>query len=264
MINRIQFIEIEDQIWCPKAIRDGTTDYLQFVLIKTKPYQAIVELLNAALEKCGTDRVIDLCSGAGGPWPILQSAMETARERTLCVRLTDLYPNDSTWKWMENHLPDRISYEAKPVDAAHVPAHLTGFRTLFSGFHHFPPDKATQILRDAVEQRQGIAIFELTERTLPAVLGMILVPLIILLVTPAIRPVRFSRLLFTYLLPAIPLIGFVDGIISCLRTYSPDEMRRMVNPFNEYDWAIGQIPVRGLSAPITYTIGTPKISSNKF
>jgi hypothetical protein len=89
---------------------------------------------------------------------------------------------------------------------------------------------------------------------------MLIVPLIVLLVTPAIRPVRLSRLLFTYLLPAIPLIGLFDGVVSCLRTYSPEEMRRLVKPFLHYDWDIGQIPVRGLSAPITYTIGTPKVT----
>jgi hypothetical protein len=54
------------------------------------------------------------------------------------------------------------------------------------------------------------------------------------------------------------LVGLFDGVVSCLRTYSPDEMRQLVKPFTGYDWEIGQIPVRGLSAPITYTIGTPK------
>ena len=61
---------------------------------------------------------------------------------------------------------------------------------------------------------------------------MIVVPLIILLVTPAIRPLRLSRLIFTYLLPAIPIIGLFDGIVSCLRTYSPEEMRQLIKPFN--------------------------------
>lgn len=259
MIGRIQFVEIEDQAWCPKPIRDGATDYLQFVLLKTKPYQAIVELLNAALERAGTNRIIDLCSGAGGPWLTLKPAMEAARKHPLEVCLTDLYPNYSAWQQIKGQLFDTISYEIDPVDALHVPGRLKGFRTMFSGFHHFPPEKAAQILSDAVENQQGIGIFELTDRRLPAVLGMIIVPLVILLVTPAIRPLRLSRLLFTYLLPAIPLIGLFDGIVSCLRTYSPDEMHQLIKPFNQYDWEIGQISVRGLSAPITYTIGTPKI-----
>jgi hypothetical protein len=258
MTGRIQFIEIEDQAWCLKPIRDGATDYLQFVVLKAKPYQAIVESLNAALERAGTNRIIDLCSGAGGPWPILKPGMEAARKRPLEVCLTDLYPNDSAWQQIESQSLGTISYENDPVDALHVPARLKGFRTLFSGFHHFPPEKAAQILGDAVEHQQGIGIFELTDRRLPAVLGMIIVPLIILLVTPAIRPLRLSRLIFTYLLPAIPLIGLFDGIVSCLRTYSPDEMHQLIKPFNQYDWDIGQISVRGLSAPITYTIGTPK------
>jgi hypothetical protein len=36
-MRRIQFIEIEDQSWCPSVIRAGITDYLQFVINATKP-----------------------------------------------------------------------------------------------------------------------------------------------------------------------------------------------------------------------------------
>jgi hypothetical protein len=152
----------------------------------------------------------------------------------------------------------RISYEEAPVDARQVPARLGGFRTLFSGYHHFTPASAVRILRDASASRQGIGIFELTERRAPAMLGMLLVPLIIALVTPAIRPFRWSRLLWTYLPPAIPLVGLFDGIVSCLRTYTPEELKAMTKSMTEYTWEIDQVPVRGLSAPITYTIGTPK------
>jgi hypothetical protein len=143
------------------------------------------------------------------------------------------------------------------VNASRVPAHLDGFRTLFSGYHHFTPTSAMRILQDACDCRQGIGIFELTERRAPAMLGMLLVPLIIALVTPAIRPFRWSRLLWTYLPPAIPLVGLYDGIVSCLRTYTPDELRTMTKSLTEYAWEIGQVPVRGLSAPITFAIGTP-------
>lgn len=259
---RIQWIEIEDQAWCPKPIRDGATDYLQFVVAKAQPYRAIVQCFSTALDQAGTDQVIDLCSGAGGPWPTLRSLVQAKRQRPLQVCLTDLYPNLPAWQQVSTQSSGQIGFENSSIDATHVPAHLNGFRTLFSGFHHFPPEQAHQILADAVTQKQGIGIFELTDRRPAALLGMLFVPLIIWLVTPAIRPIRFSRLLFTYLLPFIPLVGLFDGIVSCLRTYSPNEMRQLTKSFTSYDWDIGQIPVRGLSAPITYTIGTPKSSWN--
>ena len=73
-------------------------------------------------------------------------------------------------------------------------------------------------------------------------------PLAMLALTPRIRPFRWSRLIFTYVLPAIPLLGLVDGIVSMLRIYSPRELREMVAGVaghETFDWDIGTQPVRG-------------------
>ena len=67
-MKRLHLLEIHDQEWCPRAIRDAETDYLQFVIVKTKPYAAMVPILAAALQRTATRQVLDLCSGAGGPW----------------------------------------------------------------------------------------------------------------------------------------------------------------------------------------------------
>jgi len=39
-----------------------------------------------------------------------------------------------------------------------VPDELTGFRTIFSAFHHFRPEEARAVVADAAHQRQGIAV----------------------------------------------------------------------------------------------------------
>ncbi len=58
-----------------------------------------------------------------------------------------------------------------------------------------------------------------------SIVSMLFVPLGALLVTPFIRPFRWSRLVFTYVIPVLPLLIVFDGIVSCLRVYSPDELR---------------------------------------
>ena len=45
---------------------------------------------------------------------------------------------------------------------------------------------------------------------------------------PACPPFRWSRLLWTYLVPVIPLVLLFDGIVSCLRSYRPDELLKLV------------------------------------
>ncbi len=45
-----------------------------------------------------------------------------------------------------------------------VPRELKGFRTMFTSFHHFPPEEARAILQNAVDAGEGIGIFEITRR----------------------------------------------------------------------------------------------------
>jgi hypothetical protein len=78
------------------------------------------------------------------------------------------------------------------------------------------------------------------------------------LAAPFVRPFHFSRLLWTYLIPVIPLILFYDGVISCLRAYSQEELRDLVSQVgaDNYIWEIGE--KRGGLARITYLVGYPK------
>jgi len=50
-MKRLYLVEIHEQKWCPRAIRDAETDYLQFVVAKTQPYAAMVPILADALQR---------------------------------------------------------------------------------------------------------------------------------------------------------------------------------------------------------------------
>lgn len=145
------------------------------------------------------------------------------------------------------------------VDAACVPAELAGFRTVFSGFHHFRPAAARRVLQDAVERGEGVGVFEATERSVLAVALMCLTPLVVLCVTPMVRPFRWSRLLWTYLVPVIPFVVWFDGVVSCLRTYTPGELLGLAEGLGGegYRWEVGYERAKGSPVPLTYLIGRP-------
>ena len=90
-------------------------------------------------------------------------------------------------------------------------------------------------------------------------LSICLLPLGALLLTPFIRPFRWSRLAWTYLLPLAPLVIWYDGLVSCVRTRSPAELRRLVEAVDApgYRWQIGRQRMRGLPLAVTYLVGTP-------
>ena len=235
------------------------TDYLQFILNLTRTYEAIATRLRQAIARTGSRQIIDLCSGGGGPWLRLHSNMSNGDGQPPTVLLTDKFPNLPAFERARRLSDGKLDFHVDAVDATRVPPELQGFRTLFTSFHHLRPKAARALLKDAVEQRQPIAIFEAAQRSWMALALTALAPLHVLALTPFVRPFRWSRLLWTYLLPAVPLVALFDGIVSCLRIYSPEELRGMTEEFKgaNYHWDIGEQRGR-MPVPITYLIGYPE------
>jgi hypothetical protein len=241
-------------------LREGLRDYLRHAEATMRPYDGALPALRRAFSRSGAERVVDLCSGAGGPWVPLLASWDKQGDAPAEVRLSDFHPSPEAWREATEASQGRIRAYPAPVDARAVPKELEGFRTLFASFHHFRPAEAEAILRDAVERRQGIAILEPTERSARAVALACLSWLFVWLLTPGIRPVRLRRLLLTYVLPVIPALVTFDGVVSCLRTYTPDELGELARRAGggAYDWEIGSAPYPGFPIPVTYLIGVPR------
>jgi hypothetical protein len=237
--------------------RDLLTDFLSFYATKFKPYKNVAPLLSEALEITGTTRIVDLCSGAGRPLLSLVPMLRRLGVDGLEVTLTDKYPNlEAVDDACETGVA--VTYLEEPVDAADVPGRLKGFRTLFTSFHHFRPDAARAVLMNAIENGEGIGIFEYTERNwLIWTLPTISIPIFVWLCTPFIRPFRLRRLVWTYLVPVVPFVAMWDGFVSNLRTYSVGELQELVNTGEgrRYGWKIGRARSIGGSR-VTYAIGT--------
>ena len=255
----MRLFEIHEQEWFPQFLRDEFVDQLQMILDVTNTYQPIAKLLRKRLKQCGAKRVLDLCSGAGGPWPSLVRDFENSGARPPEVLLTDKYPCTKILDDRESVSARGIHFLSHSVDATEIPEHLDGFRTLFSSFHHLKPDEARSLLQDSVSRRQGIAIFEAPARRVFTLLSLLFIPIAAWLLVPFRRPFRWSRLLWTYLIPVIPFVLFFDGLISCLRAYSPAELREMTSGLanEEYRWEIGEKSGGLLPLRITYLVGCP-------
>ncbi|MFZ0883721.1 MAG: hypothetical protein WAN14_10015 [Candidatus Acidiferrales bacterium] len=256
----LRLFEIHEQPWFPQFLRDQFVDGLQMILEVMNTYQPIAQLLQKCMEECGSERVVDLCSGAGGPWPSLVRYFERHGGGAPEVFLTDKYPSTTKLLDVESLTANRIHFIRHSIDATQIPGHLQGFRTLFTSFHHLKPDEACQVLQDSVDRRQGIGIFEATARHMFTFLSVLLVPVAAWLFLPFRRPFRWSRVLWTYLIPVIPFVLFFDGLVSCLRSYSLGELLEMTSGLEAsgYRWEIGEQTGGWLSVRITYLIGYPQ------
>src|SRR5207248_937506 len=156
-MRRLHLIEFEDLSWFPRVLREIMTDDLSLLgEMGRVSYAGFVPRLAAAMAATGEHRLIDLCTGGGGPAWTIASLLGEGAGRPVEVTLTDLYPNGERLARLVAHSGGRARYATESVDATRVPPALSGFRLLCNGFHHFRPDDARAILHDAVEQRRGI------------------------------------------------------------------------------------------------------------
>ncbi len=252
-MRRLHLFEFGDQHWFPPLLRDAETAYLAVVY---RLWPALTRLwadrIATVLDAREPAEILDLCSGSGGAMGVIIGEL-LKRGYDVRAKLSDLYPT----RWFGPH--PRITWVAEPLDATRVPPTLAGVRTMFSAFHHFRPDAAQAILRDAFECRCAICIFESGPGTLLGLASMLGVPLAVLAFMPLARPFRWAYLVFTYLIPLIPLIVLWDGVVSMLRIYSPRQMHELTARLQraDYAWEIGRLHVRGIPDGLPYLIGRP-------
>ncbi len=259
-MKRIKGFEWEDQPWFPSFLRRCMTDFLRFILQTGNLYKPVTPLLIAGLQHTNSSRIIDLCSGAGGAVPGIQQNIKQATGKTIPFILTDLYPNTAAYRQIEQDTNGSIMYSSQAVNATHVPDSLHGFRTIFSGFHHFDENTAKKVLLNATDANEGIAVFDGGSRSVWfIILILIFHPPAFMLGTPFIKPFSVKRLLFTYLLPVVPLCTIWDGIVSVMRLYTPDELLLLATQTTKnkpYIWQSGIIANRA-GIRIAYLIGYP-------
>ena len=258
-MRRIQFFEIHEQSWFPSFLRDFVTDALESGLELLNAYGPIEPMLRSALDSAGKGNVIDLCSGGGGPWFDLSQRLNRENQ-DMQILLSDKYPNLGASRKAGALHGKLITYDSDPVDAMKVPCGLAGFRTIFSSYHHFPPEEARAVLQDAVDAGESIGIFEITRRAPSAIFLMFPWTLLVFVSALRIRPVSLVAAI-------LDLFHSCDSVRSAVRwrgflpaDLQPEELREIIGKLtgSEYEWSVGEHFGPHGQIPITYVIGHPR------
>ena len=189
--------------------------------------------------------------------------LKMLREREgleLSATLTDLFPNGRLHEVAERS-GGTLAVAERSVNALDVPEALRGFRLMCNCFHHFRPQEARAILADAVAKRQGIAVMEVVERSPGGFLMMLFGFISGTLGTPFIRPFKLSRLLLSWGLPLIPFNILFDGVVSCLRVYSVEELEALVREVpgaDAFRWEIHRLKEGPMAT--TVLVGAPRVA----
>ncbi len=265
-MKRMSLFEFEDFRWFPGGLRECLTLYIAAMHRVLGTERLLAPLLARALEAAATDQVVDLCSGGGGP--LLRTTERLAADHGLrpSVTLTDLYPNtDAAARINAAGDAAQVRYLPSPVDAGRVPDALQGVRTMVCSFHHMPPPVARRILQDAFEKRQALCVLEISDNSHPRWLWWTAIPagvLMVLLLTPFIRPLRLRQVLLTYALPVLPLFIAWDGAVSNARTYTEEDLRELLAGLEapDYQWEITRPRAPGAPATMLTLVGLPRLT----
>lgn len=227
MILRFQAFEFCDQAWLPAPIREGFMDCLNLIHRLWQPYRHIAPIVSAWAQRLGVDEVLDLGSGGGEQAATVLEYMEKQGLRPVRLVLSDLYPDLSAWQRLVARLgPERVGFFDKPVSFSQIPKQYRAL-TIFSAFHHLPPEAAKALLSEVVAHRDGLCIVEFTRRTWLDLLSM-LPALLLNLIAPWISGRwRAGKLLLS---PVIAVMVSFDGAVSALRSYTKEEIQELLPP----------------------------------
>ena len=256
-MRRIHAFEFNDLRWFPESFRNYGTNFLQFVSNAFDIYKCVMPVLEKGIRSSGNNTIVDIASGGGGGLIKISECLKKNVPH-LQIILSDYYPNIQAFKKTKAKSPDVFEYVEGSVNATDVPLNLRGFRTQFLSFHHFRPKDAKAILQNAIDNNQPIGVFEAQQRNFKDFILTLLSPISVLLFTPFIRPLSFKLIIFTYLIPVLPLITLWDGVVSVLRTYTVSELKQMISEVSDsasFNWEI--CVAKGSPNGILYLLGIP-------
>ena len=229
LMKRYTGKELHEMAFFPALWRDQLTDFLSFFSIYSGIYsKSLVRIQNILDQKDMPEIYTDLCAGGGiYDWRFVRK-LRKKTGRDLKVRLTDLYPS-GRWKLAENLWKDSVIPVEEPLSAVDAIEKWQGLYVMFSGLHHFSPEELKEMIRSAVRNGRTLAFFDYSQRIwlLREFFLMIFSVPFMILTAPFVWPFSWKRLLFTWIIPVLPILLFIDGWLSRLRAYRTDELQKI-------------------------------------
>lgn len=197
--------------------------------------------------------VVDFGSGSGGPVPVVDTLVNHGRGELgldpIQFSLSDLRPHLDSWMGHASR-SETLGFVPQAVDAAYPPfavissttkgdreaAHLAGlesngskvFRLYCSTFHHFDDETASKVVKSSMETSDAFAIVELQERSVFSLVMVLLESWMLMLMAIFWFWNDPVHLVFTYGIPILPVTQYLDGLVTCLRIRSFEEILRLL------------------------------------
>lgn len=226
-MKRIHLPQISDQSWFPFFLRRNIHEFMTWFVGKVGAAAPFLPVIEEGLAHADQIIALDMEQGAGFETlaPLLDPNVAVNHQK-----LEELNPTES------------------------------GLYVSVNSFHKLKEKEAKDLLDQIAAKGHPIAIVEGNNDSLWQVFGMtVIVPVTVLLTTPFVKPFRWSRLLFTYLIPILPIVTFLDGALALLKLYAPADLNELTASleYEDYSWRSGKLD-NGRGGKIIYLLGYPE------
>ncbi len=225
-MERKQIPQLLNQDWFPAFLKVLMNEFLTWFVTVVGAARPFVPVIERGLKSSSTKRIIVIPHPVGGGFETLAPLLDSG--------VPVLYPESM----------DAISDEK-------------GLYVMVNGFHQLSPDEALSLLKRIASRGESIAIVEGNNDSLRQIVGMtIIVPLTILLTAPFVKPFRLSRILFSWIIPVLPITTLIDGAIALMKLYAPADLDILTNQIDvdHYVWESGKAD-NGRGGKIIYLLG---------
>lgn len=266
-MKRVHVPELEDMSWFPSVLRTSMTNLIVVFARKIGVIPVLAALVSRVIKAKKLDKIVDLGSGGGGSMPeLIEEVRKNPDTSHVELVMTDKFPNLDAMKNFNDGSRSYMRYERASVDATNLAAAPAGLKTMVNCFHHMRPPQARAILESAHRDKQPILIYEMADNKIPFLvwllflpLGLVIVAIMSIVLTFGVRPMTGKQLLFTFVIPLVPIFYAWDGQASLPRIYTLEDMDELLAGLQspDYVWEKGYAKTAEGKNKGIYLLGMP-------
>lgn len=228
-MKRKQVFQFSNQKWYPSFLKRDMYEFMSWFVGKVNAAKPFLPVLEEVIGNTQTKTIINIDSKTG-------AGIETVLPL----------------------LPEGI--KILNIELENFSTRNKGTYTFINSFHQLDEKKAKYYLTQIADSGNSVAVLEGNNDSLWQVVGMtVFVPLTVILSAPFVQPFRFTRLIYTYLIPILPIVTMMDGFLALFKLYNPNDLDELVStiPEKNYTWKSGKAD-NGRGGKIIYLMGYPE------
>jgi hypothetical protein len=224
----MHLFEFIDQAWVPSSLRDTMRDIFEYG--KSRPFRpyynwVVGEIIRIAKER-GATTVVELGAGTA---PLTRHLLRHPEAQDLKLVVCDSKPDEEAYRESEQASQGRVQPIYSAIDFSQPRDWpKDSLLVLSATLHHIPSAERAQVLNALRSNGNPVLVFEPLRRTASSIL------FVALSLTPALltplrylgRAGRVRRFVWCWLLPAAPIMFLWDGVVSCIRQWTPVDWER--------------------------------------